>query len=826
MSQYVGLIFPIQIVPSPYFNVITDIYGFREWRVKAYGQQNSFHTGVDIGTPIGVSVRTPYDGTVTEVFNNISGAGNILKIKHDEGFETRYLHLDSFSVKKGQKVFAGDVVARTGNTDGSTTISTGPHLHFEVIVNGKTVDPTPYLYGYVYEDKGGKFVPNKKTAFKRIPITLPTELKGKLTEQQLQNAKIIVDKCKELGGSKRDAIIGIVVALKESQLLGLNYVTGAVGVFQHKIIQGWGTEAQLKDVSYDATVFYSGIGSNKGALSFQERNTLSISKACQKIQLQANPQATDELYIAQEPLATQIVNFLWEAVINSSLDQFKTEIQQNTREEIRVDDYLASGIWQIIKVVIDPEVAQKQINDATVSMMQGSLFSFFEKVCQKPFVEFWGDTYGDQYYFIIRKPPFTETSFKSLVTIDVLERDVYQDSLGWENDQIYSWYQLIPNGNYIGAEELIFQYIPAVYFPEYGEIWGSRPLSITTNYITFIKETGKIQIQAAIQDLKFLTDIHSYLPFTRKGTITIRGDRRIKRGMRIYYQPTNEYFYVESVSQSFTVNDGVLDRVTQLTVSHGMIKEHVDIKIEDQNTPSYFNLINYGQKYNNGTPKNDDLTAIPKDMNLNIERHVAYFNIDKYTFSYDDVNEATGLYVNSGNIFFGVDSYKNGTEELKVTKAIVDSNFQNCKNVAELLSKYRGLKLEIVGNTDSFDSDQYNIILGENRAKTIRALIIKFYKDLNPTSTPKELLELEQRLKIRTDGENSPTDDNRTPIGRLKNRRVDIYREGELDQIKQSSENQQPQELKPPKEGNWHVNKKVFMFFLRRKQFLRVYAEN
>ncbi|HNQ20134.1 MAG TPA: M23 family metallopeptidase [Bacteroidales bacterium] len=549
MSKYVGVVFPVKIVPDSYFNKVTDIFGIRKWRKEKYGG-TGMHSGIDLGTPLGTSVKSPYRGIVTRVSYEVKNAGNVLKIKHDDGFETQYLHLQSILVNEGDEVKSGQKVALTGNSDGNTERSTGPHLHFEVHVNSKKVDPAPYLYGYSLEDGriiNGKqqFVPSKNTVFDKRAIANLNDVKidgSKISSKQTENANTIVNVCKDLGGSKRDAIIAIATALQESRLMNLNYGDrDSVGLFQQRTSQGWGSISQITNPTYSATAFFNGAGTNKGLFDYKGRNSVSIAKAAQWVQKSAYPDA----YAKWEDEATKIVDYLWGDIVDSFLNEYATESDKNTREEVKIEDYLASGIWQIIKVVIDPEVVDKQINDATIAFTQGSLYNFFEKVCQKPFVEFWGDTYGDQYYFIIRKPPFTRKSFLSLKTINISERDVISDSISWSNDTIYSWYQLNPNGNYIGANESLYTYLTAVFFPEYAEIWGSRPLSITSNYITFIKETDNVQMEAVLQDLKFLIDIHSYLPFTRQGTITINGDRRIKRGMRIHYLPTDEYFYVE-----------------------------------------------------------------------------------------------------------------------------------------------------------------------------------------------------------------------------------------------------------------------------------------
>jgi hypothetical protein len=326
------------------------------------------------------------------------------------------------------------------------------------------------------------------------------------------------------------------------------------------------------------------------------------------------------------------------------------------------------------------------------------------------------------------------------------------------------------------------------------------------------------------------------LPFVRKGTITIRGDRRIKRGMRILYQPTNEYFYVESVANSFTVQDGVIDRITTLTVSHGMIKEYADIEIEDKYTPSYFNLINYGPGQYKEAPKKDEGFVKPKDVPI-LDRHIAYFNHDKYVFDYEDIDTNSGLNIKSGELFLETSVPDSDTEELKITKKIVDANFDNCQKVAEYLKKYPNYKFDIVGNTDEHNTDLYNITLGENRAKTIRNIIIQMYNETD-LSVPEQRVsilstnyvnnneELESRLKIRTDGESKPASDNKNPLGRLKNRRVDIYYENELDAIKNKTKEIKKDNISPSQTNKWSVNKEVFTFFVRKDQFNQSVQKN
>ena len=125
------------VVPVPKGTPVTSPYGARGGGAKTKG----FHPGVDYGVQTGTNVYAHDSGTVTIVGNG-GGYGNYIEIDHGS-YRTRYAHLKSIGVSRGQKVSAGQVIAKSGNTGNST----GPHLHFEVLVNGKKVNPAPYLVG-------------------------------------------------------------------------------------------------------------------------------------------------------------------------------------------------------------------------------------------------------------------------------------------------------------------------------------------------------------------------------------------------------------------------------------------------------------------------------------------------------------------------------------------------------------------------------------------------------------------------------------------------------------------------------------------------------
>ncbi len=98
------------------------------------------HEGIDLSAPMGMDIEAPAAGVVTQV-SWVEGYGNMLTIDHGYGLVTRYAHCSKILVVRGQRVKRGQQIAKVGNTG----ISTGPHLHYEVWVNGRPVDPKKYV---------------------------------------------------------------------------------------------------------------------------------------------------------------------------------------------------------------------------------------------------------------------------------------------------------------------------------------------------------------------------------------------------------------------------------------------------------------------------------------------------------------------------------------------------------------------------------------------------------------------------------------------------------------------------------------------------------
>jgi murein DD-endopeptidase MepM/ murein hydrolase activator NlpD len=103
------------------------------------------HGGVDMAALKGTSVRASASGTVKVVTPNAPGYGNLIEIVHKNGFMTRYGHLNQMHAQVGDKVARGDSIATVGST-GNARGKDPSHLHFEILKDGKRIDPLPYLY--------------------------------------------------------------------------------------------------------------------------------------------------------------------------------------------------------------------------------------------------------------------------------------------------------------------------------------------------------------------------------------------------------------------------------------------------------------------------------------------------------------------------------------------------------------------------------------------------------------------------------------------------------------------------------------------------------
>ena len=99
------------------------------------------HDGLDLACPQGNPVHVTADGVVSFIDSDIFGYGNCIIVDHGYGYQTRYAHLSVIRTSENIRLNRGDVIGETGVSGRAT----GPHLHYEVILNGETVDPEDYI---------------------------------------------------------------------------------------------------------------------------------------------------------------------------------------------------------------------------------------------------------------------------------------------------------------------------------------------------------------------------------------------------------------------------------------------------------------------------------------------------------------------------------------------------------------------------------------------------------------------------------------------------------------------------------------------------------
>jgi len=296
------------------------------------------------------------------------------------------------------------------------------------------------------------------------------------------------------------------------------------------------------------------------------------------------------------------------------------------------------GIWKIVTLGFDPSINNRTVVDSSLSLAEGSLVNFFRRVCQEPFIEFYSDTYFDRFYFMARVPPFTQNTVishiegrviteenkiqnianlvsssvtgvrysesntfvgNSMVTVE--DSNLIKESLDFDDDNCYTWYHVMPKGAMQGfGNNMAMFYSKPKIFKELVEIYGNKLLQIEDNYVMYNAEQKvenkiiplSLVDRQLILDLLFIIESNVHLPFTRKGKLTLNGDRRLKRGQYLYYKPTNEVFYIEGVYHSYKMGDSGVDRVTTVDVSRGMILDYIyGVRVDGiSEIVSYFNI--------------------------------------------------------------------------------------------------------------------------------------------------------------------------------------------------------------------------------------------
>jgi murein DD-endopeptidase MepM/ murein hydrolase activator NlpD len=129
----------IQPVANKDLKRLASGYGYR---IDPIYKVRKMHWGMDFSAPVGTDIFATGDGVVENVISSRGGYGKHVIIDHGFGYQTLYAHMSQIGVRRGQKVKRGDVIGQVGNTGKST----GPHLHYEVIKDGKKVNPANFYF--------------------------------------------------------------------------------------------------------------------------------------------------------------------------------------------------------------------------------------------------------------------------------------------------------------------------------------------------------------------------------------------------------------------------------------------------------------------------------------------------------------------------------------------------------------------------------------------------------------------------------------------------------------------------------------------------------
>ena len=129
----------IQPIANKQLQALASGYGMR---IHPIYKVKKMHTGIDFAASIGTPIYATADGKVEEVSIKYSGYGKTIVIDHGFGYKTRYAHMHDFAIRQGQNVKRGELIGYVGNTG----ISTAPHLHYEVLLNGVLINPVHYFF--------------------------------------------------------------------------------------------------------------------------------------------------------------------------------------------------------------------------------------------------------------------------------------------------------------------------------------------------------------------------------------------------------------------------------------------------------------------------------------------------------------------------------------------------------------------------------------------------------------------------------------------------------------------------------------------------------
>lgn len=296
----------------------TSEYG---WRLDPVTGAPNFHKGLDLITPggIGTPVVAMQAAVVEKTYVEPWGANTVL-LNHGGGLQSRYLHLQSWTVTPGQQVVAGQRIGLEGNTGHST----GPHLHWEIIVNGQVVDPRTWAAAHALAlpgPRGSGVGPAEAgpsgpaadrttltpTAPAVVPVTaaVPVTI-GVWNQQQLAIAAQIVAAGHAMQLDDWTITVAVMTGMGESGLrnIGFGDAVGpdSRGVFQQRDNGAWGTLADRMNPTTAATNFFTAL------VKVPNYRQLAPTLAAHAVQRNANPLYYAPFWADAVAVVAQLVN--------------------------------------------------------------------------------------------------------------------------------------------------------------------------------------------------------------------------------------------------------------------------------------------------------------------------------------------------------------------------------------------------------------------------------------------------------------------------------------------------------------------------------------
>ena len=298
------------------------------------------------------------------------------------------------------------------------------------------------------------------------------------------------------------------------------------------------------------------------------------------------------------------------------------EEAQNTQLSSSTDTKLAPGIWKAARLVIDPELADRHIIDSSIATAQGSIQSFIGKVCQQPFAQFFGQTWGDKFYFIARKPPTTLSAWYSYrdagLVVDVDARQVAEYEFGFAESDGTNWYYIEQKHGIMtsGGTNDQIAFMPSGFIERQAKRYGVKVNHVVSNYVgirffgedSTPEELESFRKQAA-EDMQYVLESQAGIPYTRKGTFILLANRRIRSGMFIRFNLTGEIGYVTSTSNVANDRNGNTNRATIVNVERMMVEDHIEKYFDIARLKTSSTKTDKGTEYQYTVEQNEDNIA-------------------------------------------------------------------------------------------------------------------------------------------------------------------------------------------------------------------------